>query len=123
MQKILIIEDEEVLLDVLSNKLKKEGYEVAAAKDGLEGLEKIKQERPDLILLDILMPRMDGFGVLEAKKKDLGMADIPVIIISNSGQPVEIDRALKLGARDYLVKAEFDPQEVLIKVKNCLNKK
>lgn len=123
MQKILIIEDEEVLTDILYNKLKKEGYEVIVAKDGLEGLEKIKQERPDLILLDILMPRMDGFGVLETKKKDIEIADIPVIIISNSGQPVEIDRAIQLGAKDYLVKAEFDPQEVLIKVKNCLNKK
>lgn len=123
MSKVLIIEDEEVLANVLGDKLKIEGFEVLKAKDGVEGLEKIKKDKPDLILLDILMPRMDGFGVLEMQKKDSEIADIPVIIISNSGQPVEIDRAMQLGAKDYLVKAEFDPQEVLIKVKNCLNKK
>lgn len=120
MAKILIIEDEEVLLEVLSNKLKKEGYEVIAAKDGLEGLEKMKSEKPSLILLDILMPRMNGFEFLETIRQDPNFANVPVIIISNSGQPVEIDRALKLGAKDYLVKAEFDPQEVLAKVKKQL---
>lgn len=120
MQKILIIEDEKVLLDVLENKLKKEGYEVIIAENGVEGLEKIKKEKPSLILLDILMPKMNGFEVMEAMERNPDISKIPVIIISNSGQPLEIARALKLGAKDYLVKAEFDPQEVLTKVKKIL---
>jgi len=120
MKKILIIEDEEVLSNILKEKLQIEGYDVFVAKDGVEGLSLMREIRPDLILLDILMPRQDGFGVLEDMKKEKELADIAVIIISNSGQPVEIERALKLGAKDYLVKAEFDPQEVVSKVRKFL---
>jgi two-component system alkaline phosphatase synthesis response regulator PhoP len=121
-QKILIIEDEKILLEAISKKLQVEGYIVETALDGKEGMKKIKQENPDLILLDILMPRLDGFGVLEKLHKDPELSKIPVIIISNSGQPVEIERALSLGVKDYLIKAEFDPEEVIIKVKNILGK-
>lgn len=121
-QKILIIEDEKTLLDALSKKLEFEGYDVYTAVDGEDGLNKIKEHMPDLILLDILMPRLDGFGVLENIHKDPKLSKIPVIIISNSGQPVEIERALSLGVKDYLIKAEFDPEEVIIKVRNTLGK-
>ncbi|OGD31455.1 hypothetical protein A3C91_04155 [Candidatus Azambacteria bacterium RIFCSPHIGHO2_02_FULL_52_12] len=119
--KIALIEDEEVLSSVLENKLKKEGFEVFTAMDGEAGLALITAIRPDLILLDILMPKMDGFGVLTHLSQDKELAKIPVIIISNSGQPVEIDKALALGVKDYLVKAEFDPQEVLDKIKKQLH--
>lgn len=119
--KIALIEDEEVLSSVLENKLKKEGFEVFMAMDGEAGLALIEAIKPDLILLDILMPKMDGFGVLTHLSKDKELAKIPVIIISNSGQPVEIDKALALGVKDYLVKAEFDPQEVLDKIKKQLH--
>jgi len=121
--KILIIEDEEVLIDVLEKKLTYEGYEISVAKDGEEGLKKIKEVKPDIVLLDIVMPKMNGYEVLEVLQKDTKLAQIPVIIISNSGQPVEIDRALRLGAKDYLVKAEFSPEEVLEKVVSCLKDK
>src|SRR3989344_8990106 len=114
--KVLIIEDEEALLSVLEHKLVHEGYKVSLARDGEQGLSQVKSMRPDVILLDILMPKLDGFGVLESLNADGTIPDLPVIIISNSGQPVEIDRALKLGARDYLVKAEFSPEEVVEKV-------
>jgi DNA-binding response OmpR family regulator len=116
MKKILIIEDEKVLLEVLEKKLINEGYEVFIAQDGEEGLRKMRENAPDLILLDIIMPKKDGFEVLEEMNKDENLTKIPVIIISNSGQPVEIDKALKLGVRDYLIKTEFDPEEVLVKV-------
>jgi len=116
MKKILIIEDEEVLSSILKEKLTIEGFDVFVGKDGEEGLSLMREIRPDLVLLDILMPRKDGFEVLEAMKKDPDISGISVIIISNSGQPVEIERALKLGAKDYLVKAEFDPKEVVDKV-------
>ncbi len=121
-QKILIIEDEEALLDVVSKKLDMEGYDVYSARDGRDGLKKAKEVMPDLILLDILMPIMDGFGVLEGLGKDNELSQIPVIIISNSGQPVEIERAMSMGVKDYLIKAEFDPEEVLVKARNVLNK-
>lgn len=116
--KILIIEDEEFLADVLETKLKNEGYDVLAAGDGREGYTKIESWKPDLILLDIVMPKLNGYEVLE-KMYDEGMK-IPVIIISNSGQPVELEKIKKLGAVDYLIKTEFDPQEVVDKIEKYL---
>jgi len=116
MKKILIIEDEKVLLEVLQKKLTAQGFEVAVASDGDEGISQMKAFKPDLVLLDIIMPKKDGFGVLVEKNKDEELAEIPVIIISNSGQPVEIDKALKMGVKDYLIKTEFDPEEVIDKV-------
>ena len=115
-KKILIIEDEEIMVDLLQKKLTKEGYVVSVARDGEEGIKAIKNQRPDIVLLDIIMPKMGGLEVMEEKRKDPDIKDIPVIIISNSGQPVELDRARKLGASDWLIKTEFDPQEVLSKV-------
>ena len=116
-KKILLIEDEEILINLLQKKLANEGYDISVARNGQEGLELIKEIRPDLILLDIIMPKMGGFEVLEEMQKDQELKNIPVIIISNSGQPVEIDRAQKLGAKDWLIKTDFDPQEVIDKVK------
>ena len=122
MSKILIIEDDIFLGDVLVQKFKSNGYEVNLARDGGSGLKQIYEWKPDLILLDILLPVMNGYEILEAKKKDAAISEIPVIVVSNSGQPVEINRALALGVKDYLVKAQFDPQEVLVKVRLQLNK-
>ncbi len=120
-KKILIVEDEETLLKALEHKLTLDGYDVILARDGAEGLAQISSAKPDVVLLDILMPKMDGFQVLEKLKADNILPGLPVIIVSNSGQPVEIDRALKLGARDYLIKAEFDPEEVVAKVKKVFD--
>ena len=120
MKKIIIIEDEKILLDLLKDKLVKEGYEVIVALDGQTGLAKIKQEKPDLILLDMVMPKMGGFEVMRELNKDENLAKIPVIIISNSGQPVELEKAKKLGAKDWLIKTEFDPKEVVNKVNKQL---
>ena len=122
MAKIIIIEDEEVLLGLLKKKLEQEGHQVAIARDGQEGLEKIKADKPDLILLDIIMPKMGGFEVMEELNADKSLKDIPIIIVSNSGQPVEIDRAKKLGVKDWLIKTDFDPQEVIVKVREQLKK-
>ena len=119
-KKILIIEDDKILLDILMKKLKQSDYIVTGAEDGEVGIKKVKAEKPDLVLLDILMPNKDGFEVMEAKNKDKEVKDIPVVVISNSGQPIEIERAKKLGAKDFLVKAIFDPNEVLEKVRKIL---
>jgi len=118
-KRILLVEDEEIIVDLLEKKLVKEGYEVLVARDGKEALEKMQamDPKPDLVLLDIIMPKMGGFEVMEEMKKNKTLQKIPVIVISNSGQPVELDKAKKLGAKDWLIKTEFDPQEVLEKVK------
>lgn len=116
-KKILIVEDEEILIGLLQKKLAAEGYEVSLARDGEEGLRKMRESKPDLVLLDIIMPKLGGFEVMEEMQKDRELKRIPIIIISNSGQPLELDRAKKLGAKDWLVKTEFDPKEVIDKVK------
>lgn len=116
-KKILLVEDEEIMIGLLERKLTQEGYEVSVAKDGEEGLKVMKKIKPELVLLDIIMPKMGGFEVMEEMAKNKEVKNIPVIVISNSGQPVEIDRAQKLGAKDWLIKTEFDPQEVIEKVK------
>ena len=122
MKKILILEDEEILLELLQKKLSQTGYDVSIAKDGQEGLKKMKEIKPDLILLDILMPKMDGFEVMKEMEKDSALKEIPVIIVSNSGQPVEIDRVKESIARDWLIKTEFDPQEVVDKIEEQIGK-
>ncbi len=122
MKKILIIEDEEIILSLLQRKLGQEGYEISTATNGQEGLETMRVVNPDLILLDIVMPRMGGFEVMEEMAKDPELRKIPVIIISNSGQPVEIDKAQELGAKDWLIKTQFDPQEVVDKVAKQIGK-
>jgi len=121
-KKILLIEDEQIIVDLLQRKLTEEGYNVALAKDGEEGIKAMKAEKPDLILLDIVMPKMGGLEVMEEMQKNPDLKRIPVIIVSNSGQPIELDRAKKLGAKDWLVKTEFDPQEVIEKVVNQIGK-
>ena len=115
-KKILIIEDEEIITDLLKRKLTKEGYRVDVAYDGEQGLEKMRNNKPDLVLLDIVMPKLGGFEVMEEMCKDEKLNNISVIIISNSGQAVELDRAKELGASDWLIKTQFDPQEVIDKV-------
>ncbi len=117
MKKILIIEDEELIVDLLQKKLTMEGYVVSVARNGEEGLKLMREQKPDLILLDIIMPKKGGFEVMEEMQKDKELKKISVIVISNSGQPVELDRAQKLGASDWLIKTEFNPQEVIEKVK------
>jgi len=121
-KKILLIEDEQIMFDLLQKKLSGEGYEVSIAKDGEEGLRAMREVKPDLILLDIVMPKIGGFEVMEEMQKEPELKKIPIIVISNSGQPVELDRAQKFGARDWLIKTEFDPQEVINKVVKQIGK-
>ena len=120
-KKILIVEDEVVLGEILLNKLKEEGFDAIWELDGEAGLAKVREWRPDLILLDIVMPKMDGYEVLEAISNDEELKKIPVVIISNSGQPVELTRILQLGAKDYIIKTEFGPDEVLAKVRKYID--
>lgn len=116
-KKILIIEDEELLCNLLQRKLGEEGYQVSVARDGVEGMKMMRETKPNLILLDIVMPNKNGFEVMDEMRADNELKSIPIIVISNSGQPVEIDKAKESGADDWLIKTEFDPQEVIEKVK------
>ena len=119
MTKILLVEDEDLIRDLLELKLQEEGYDVITAENGEEGLERILKERPDIVILDIVMPKMTGFEVLKALQER--KISLPVIVISNSGQPVELEEAKRMGAVDWLIKTEFDPQEVLEKVKKYVD--
>ena len=120
---ILIIEDDKFLRELIAQKLSKEDYEISEAIDGEEGMSKVKEEKPDLILLDLIMPDMDGFMTLKELQKDHLLASIPVIILSNLGQQDDIDKAKQLGAVDFLVKAHFTPNEIIDKINKILNKK
>lgn len=120
--KILIIEDDSFISDMYKIKLESEGYEVFVAPDGVQGLEAAAKVKPELILLDVVMPKMDGFTVLENLKKNPEVADIPVVMLTNLGQKDSVEKGLKLGAQDYIIKAHFTPLEVVEKVKEFLNK-
>ena len=121
MSKILIVEDDKFLRELIARKLTQENFEVIEAIDGEEGLKRIREDKPDLILLDLILPGVDGFEVLSKLKEDPTLASIPVIILSNLGQREDIEKGLKLGAIDYLVKAHFTPNEIVDKVKAGLS--
>ena len=120
MKKILIIEDDKFLRQLIVQKLVKEGYEVAEAGDGEQGLKKIQQENPDLVLLDLILPGIDGFEVLSRAKKNQELVKIPIIILSNLGQKEDVQRGMNLGATDYLIKAHFTPGEIDEKIRKAL---
>ena len=121
MPKIIVIEDEKILQDLLSKELIKWGYKIETASDGEEGLQKIRQINPDLILLDLVMPIKNGYDVLIELRRDPLFVKVPVIVISNSGQIDDLNRAYDLGANDVLIKAEFNPDQVAQKVKGWLS--
>lgn len=121
-EKILIIEDDKMLSDMYSLKFTEEHYGVVQAFTGMEGLEKAKTEKPDIILLDIILPQMDGFQVIEEIKKDQSIKNIPVLFLTNLRQEDDVKKGTILGAVGYLVKASFTPAQVLDKVKEILVK-
>jgi len=123
--KILLVEDDTFLVEMYTTKFELEGFEVVSAEDGKRGLELAKKENPDVILLDILMPKMDGFEVLDELKADAATKDVPVILLTNLGQQDDIKKGFEKGAVGYLVKAHFMPSEVVDKIKGILeeNKK
>lgn len=119
-KKVVVVEDEEALGRVYLIKLKQAGIEAVLAVNGEEGLDKIKSEKPDLVLLDLMLPVHDGFWLLEEKRKIKDIRDIPVIVLSNLGQEQDKKRAEDLGVKDYLVKAEMSFKSITEKVKKFL---
>ena len=119
--KILLVEDDEFLANMYRAKLEIENYEVVMALNGEAGLHMAEEKNPDLILLDIVMPKMNGFEVLKHLKSDKDLKKIPVILLTNLGQKEDVEKGLKLGADEYLIKAHFLPSEVINKIIKMLN--
>ncbi len=120
MKKILFIEDEAIIQKTLGESLRKENYEIQSALDGEIGLRLAKSEKPDLILLDIVLPKKNGLEVLEELHKDEATKNIPVIILTNLENVGEVEKAIKFGATTYLVKANYSLDEVVKKVREAL---
>jgi len=120
MKTILFIEDESALQKTFGEILKQEGYEMISALDGETGLRLAKSEKPDLILLDLILPKIHGFDVLKKLKGDKETKDIPVIVLTNLEKIEDVDKALELGATTYLIKAQYSLEEVVEKIKKVL---
>ena len=108
------------MASMYSAKFEMEAFVVLRAADGMEGLELIKKQRPDIVLLDVVMPKMDGFEVLRQLRATPETANLPVILLTNLGQSSDIEKGLALGASDYIVKANYTPAQVVAKVKEHL---
>ncbi|MCD4761187.1 response regulator [bacterium] len=122
-KKILIVEDDDFLLQMYATKLELEGFKVLEASNGIQGLKMAQREKPDLMLLDLNLPELSGFEVLAQLKREDDTKNIRVLVLTNYSQKDHIDRCLKLGADDYLIKAHFVPSEVIEKIKNILSEK
>ena len=122
MNKVLLVEDDPFLSSLLKNRLQKEGIEITLAKDGEEALNFLKSTKPDLILLDLILPKKSGFEVMEEMREDPQMQfpGLPIIIISNLGQHEDISRGKALGAIEYFVKAKTSIDELVEKIKEFL---
>ena len=121
--KIVLVEDDTYIARAYKAGLEHAGFEVLVASDGAEGLDKIRSEKPDIILLDLVMPVKNGFEVLQELKMEDGLRNIPVIILSNLGQDSDVAKGKALGAVDYMVKTDWSMKEVIEKVKFYLAKK
>lgn len=120
--KILFVEDEPSLQKAISELLNQEGFKIFSATDGEEGLEIAKKEKPNLILLDLILPKKDGFEVLKELKADAELKAIPVIVLTNLEGMGDVEKALELGATTYLVKANYELEDVVTKIKDFLGK-
>ena len=117
MKKVLLVEDDPFLIDIYTTKLKDSGFSIHVAADGEEAINKIREERPDLIVLDVVLPHYDGWEILKEIKADKTLNKIKVIILSNLGQREEVEKGLKLGATKYLIKAHYTPSQVVEEIK------
>jgi len=119
-KKILIVEDEAALLYALKARLTVDGFSISTVDSGEKALEALKKEKPDLIVLDIILPKMDGYDFLKKIKKEKKYKDIPVVIMSNLNKKENIEKGLKLGAKDYLIKTEFKLDDFIKKIKTVI---
>jgi DNA-binding response OmpR family regulator len=118
--KILVVEDDEFISRMYVAKLEREGFDVLSATDGQTALDTILSDRPDLVILDVMLPKRDGFSVLAEVKRHQETKDIPVVVLTNLSQQEQVDRCFSLGAKECLIKAHFTPGEVVAKVREHL---
>lgn len=119
--KVLVVDDDISMVELLVDCLKREGYDVSFAEDGLKGYAAVEAAKPDLVILDLLMPGMHGFDVCEKIKKEPGLAGVKILISSGKGYAVDVKAAKRLGADDYIVKP-YDMNALLEKVKALVEK-
>ena len=119
-KNILLVEDDVFLAGIYKKKFEVEGFKITVADNGEKGLNEAKKKLPDMILLDVLLPKMDGFAVLKELKKDANTQNIPVILLTNLGQKDDVEKGIEMGAQDYLIKIHFKPSEVVDKVRKVL---
>jgi len=112
-KKIFIIEDDEFLADIYQAQLSQGGFQVAVFNEGEKGYQAVIKEKPDLIILDILLPKSDGYDILKRVRENTLTKKTPVIMLTNLSSKVDVKRGLSLGANDFLIKAHFTPSEVL----------
>ena len=122
MKNILLIEDNPFLIDIYTTKLKEVGFKVKVAKDGQAALDFLSQQKPDLLILDIVLPNIDGWEILREIKNQDQFKDLPIIVLSNLGQKQEVTKGLKLGATKYLIKADYTPTEIVEEIKKTIEK-
>ena len=120
MKTILLVEDDPFLIDIYTTKLKNSGFSVETVTDGEECLRKLEEKMPDLLLLDIVLPGMDGWGVLRDIKKNEKFKDLKVVILSNLGRKEEVEEGIKLGAIKYLIKSQYTPSQVVNEIKKII---
>ena len=120
-KRILVVDDEIYIVHILEFTLTMEGYEVLTAADGEEALRRLEQDRPDLVVLDIMMPKVDGYEVLRRIRADEEFRQLPVILLSAKGRPIDRETGLEIGADDYIVKP-FSPRRLLEKIQDLLER-
>lgn len=120
-KKILIVEDDSFIRDIYQVKFNQEGFDVTTAENGLEAIKKLEKDTPDVILLDVIMPYMDGMEVLRKIKSSNDWKDIPIIMLTNISEKEKVNEGMKQGVSDYLIKSHFTPSEVVQKVNVLLN--
>jgi CheY-like chemotaxis protein len=120
-KKILIIEDDEFVRKLYREQLVRQGYDFVEAVDGVEGIEKVRSEHPDFILLDLMLPKKNGFEVLADIKQDPAITSIPIFVLSNLGQQSDVQAALSMGVDDYIVKSDFRLSDVVEKISKRLS--
>ena len=118
MAKILLVEDDSLIVKIYSTRLKADGFTVVSADNGEDGIAMAEKETPDFILLDVMMPKMDGFKVLETLRAKEGLKNIPIIVYSNLAQESEMQKAVQMGATEFIVKANISPTELVNKIKS-----
>ncbi|MDP3093942.1 MAG: response regulator [bacterium] len=120
MKNILLVEDDPFLVDIYTTKFKETGFAIDVAPDGSQAIRKMTEKKPDLVLLDIVLPHLDGWEILERIRSDENLKDLKVVILSNLGQKSEVDKAFAMGATKYLIKAHYTPSEVVEEVRTIL---